>query len=273
MAASRQGANSRLSAKNPALEKTEGGGFKAEAAIERGMALALPVVMGVVDLRWEWRAFSQPFDVLDRYLPPEPRSSHDVYLLSETSDANVKIRENAIDVKLLDRLEYGLEQWHPVFTASFPLNQRQIRELCRYLRLAPPIAYFAPEYGPLSLVTDLISVSPEARVIGVYKTRRQAQLDDCCIERTTLSVAGHVVHTAAIESTDPAAVLRLVARLQFNQFENVNYVTFLKRMIGIRNCPNTRASAEGAHHDTSSLPPSRTADGPVRLGSTSSDSG
>src|SRR6478609_1923585 len=77
-------------------------------------------------LRWEWRSFGQRFGAAETYLaqltPSGVQESDEVYLLASHGD-NVKIRDDLMDVKVLNEVDAdGLEQWEPVMKAGFPLS-------------------------------------------------------------------------------------------------------------------------------------------------------
>ena len=61
--------------------------------------------MAAIVPRWEWRTFAASFGEADRRfgeLPPgQVQESDELYLLSPNSDANVKIRDALMDIKLL----------------------------------------------------------------------------------------------------------------------------------------------------------------------------
>ena len=72
---------------------------------------------GVTGLRWEWRTEA------DLDAPAgEVAESDEVYFLSDSSDASVKLRDGRLDVKVLERVEDGLQLWRPVVKAEFPLD-------------------------------------------------------------------------------------------------------------------------------------------------------
>ena len=51
------------------------------------------------------------------------QESDELYLLSQESDASVKIRDDLLDVKGLEAVDgNGLEQWRPVLEGPFPLS-------------------------------------------------------------------------------------------------------------------------------------------------------
>jgi hypothetical protein len=187
--------------------------------------------------RWEWRAFAPSFDVLDPLMPAEFEIAHEIYILNATTDANVKIRGGAIDSKTLEKVDHGLELWKPTFKAPFPLCQRDVREVCRHLGVAIPAALFLPCYSAPDFIVDIACCMPGIHVIGVNKTRRHLMVDGCSVERASVSAAGKVAQTAAIESPDAGAVLRLIRRLELDRLDNVNYVEFLKSLLAMQPVP------------------------------------
>jgi len=203
--------------------------------------------------RWEWRSFASALDAVDLHVPGAYQLAHDIYLLSQASSANVKIRDGAIDVKTCAGARDGLELWRPAVTASFPLCHREIREVFSHLRLPAPRGFFLPVYDERALISDLAGVAQGGHIVGVHKVRRQAERDGCVIERAAVSAAGRTVQSIAISAPDPDAVLRLLRTLRLEHLENINYVTFLKRTLGIRT-PAMPALSKGACHDRQSLP-------------------
>jgi exopolyphosphatase/guanosine-5'-triphosphate,3'-diphosphate pyrophosphatase len=76
--------------------------------------------------RWEWRTFRQDFGKAEPRLtalaPDRVQHSAEVYVLVIDSDANVKYRDNLLDIKQLERVnDDGLEQWRPLLKERFPL--------------------------------------------------------------------------------------------------------------------------------------------------------
>src|SRR5262245_66119971 len=106
--------------------------------------LALPTEksMEVIVPRWEWRTFATSFADADRrfrQLPPgKVQESDELYLLSANCDANVKIRDQLMDIKALEQVNPdGLEQWRPVMKGKFPLPAAEVANVCAVLRVAP----------------------------------------------------------------------------------------------------------------------------------------
>ena len=79
-------------------------------------------------LRWECRTEA------DVDAPAgEVAESDEVYFLSDSSDASVKLRDGRLDVKVLERVEDGLQLWRPVVKAEFPLDADAVDRVVRAL--------------------------------------------------------------------------------------------------------------------------------------------
>ena len=86
--------------------------------------------------RWEWRTFGQDFGPAEPQFaalgPEKVQKSAEVYLLADGSDANVKIRDQLLDIKQLECVNHdGLEQWRPVLKEPFPSKRSTDRQLSR----------------------------------------------------------------------------------------------------------------------------------------------
>lgn len=218
--------------------------------------------------RWEWRTFGAAFDQVDAQLSGERRTSREIYVLCDSSNTNVKIRDDVIEVKVLDRVRHGLELWSPSFKAVFPISRDDIRTVFLQWPLPPP-PMSELLYTPQQFITEILSWSPNLHVVGITKARRQAVIDRCLVEVSSVSAGGHTVQTAAVEMADPDHALRMIRTLHLDQLENVSYVTFLKRMLHLRPLPDLNAPPEGASHEHPALPlvrAARVADGDAGVG-------
>ena len=97
---------------------------------------------GKIIPRWEWRTFAKDVKLnidLNNYEKTRHVESKEVYVLSAVIDENPKVRDNKMDVKSLQQVnEDGLEQWKPILKVDFPLPKKQLVEVYRVFRVAPP---------------------------------------------------------------------------------------------------------------------------------------
>jgi exopolyphosphatase/guanosine-5'-triphosphate,3'-diphosphate pyrophosphatase len=185
--------------------------------------------------RWEWRTFAADLGEADRRfssLPPgKIQQSDEVYLLSPSVDANVKIRDGLMDVKALEQVNAdGFEQWRPVMKSRFPLSAAEVAQVCAALHVAPLSAGGA--YSLEQLQAELAHPSRGVRAADVHKTRRRYTVGDCLAELTDVIADGQAIRTVALEHEDPARVQAAVREMGLGQFPNVSYPRGLKRLIG-----------------------------------------
>ena len=123
--------------------------------------------------RWEWRTFGRELgDAEARFAglgAEKVQKSEETYLLAAGSDANVKIRDQLMDIKILENVnDNGLEQWRPVLKEGFPLAvsaASQVREA-----LGLPRGPQATDAIPLDrLLADLAPPGGPVRVVAVHK--------------------------------------------------------------------------------------------------------
>src|SRR4051794_17384587 len=138
--------------------------------------------MGPIIPRWEWRTFGHDFGPAERHLsalvPEKLQESEEVYLLGTGDDANVKVRDALMDIKILDQVdENGLEQWRPVLKAPFPLDAAGIAQVCRALGAPPLESTTAP--APDRLIAELAAAGGTVQVVQVSKTRHRHHIEGC----------------------------------------------------------------------------------------------
>ena len=85
--------------------------------------------------RWEWRTFGQDFGNAEKHFATlhaeRVQSSEEIYLLAAGSNANVKIRDGLLDIKILERVDAnGLEQWRPAIKRPSRLTDSVFRRPC-----------------------------------------------------------------------------------------------------------------------------------------------
>ena len=173
--------------------------------------------MGEIVPRWEWRTFARKVEPrID--LAAHPRTRHvessEIYLAAPTAEGNSKIRDDKIDIKILQqRSDDGLEQWKPALKASFPLSADQVAEVYRALNLAAP-----PGAGDCDLEAFLRMVDRDERAWVVLVDKVRDLYDS------------ETFQTVAVEDPDPAKVRDTVARLGLQGRENISYLAAIQRI-------------------------------------------
>ena len=193
-------------------------------------------VAGIVP-RWEWRTFGESFGeaeaLLTRGEPERVQESDEVYLLSEESDASVKIRDDLMDVKRLEAVDAdGLEQWRPVLKGSFPLAAADVAMVLDALGVPGP-ELARETYTFQQLVADLVLPNPALADVAVHKRRAHYAFGGCMAELSEVTAALRTTRTIAVEATDPALVSAAVRKLGFADRPNVCLARGLKTHLGL----------------------------------------
>ena len=176
--------------------------------------------------RWEWRTFGTRFGSAEAAFatmtPEETKDSDELYLLVP-GGANVKVRDDLLDIKVLQEVDaYGLEQWEPVMKQGFPLTGADVAKVFAALGVAIP-RLDRDVYSLDRFVDELVEPSTAIRAVAVHKHRVRFLVGGCMAELTDVVVDGRSTRTIAVESEDGAAVIRAVRDLGLDGYLNTNY--------------------------------------------------
>jgi exopolyphosphatase/guanosine-5'-triphosphate,3'-diphosphate pyrophosphatase len=190
-------------------------------------------VAGIIP-RWEWRIFGADFGAAEAALaastPGRVEESDELYLLS-AAGANVKVRYDLIDIKLLREVDAaGLERWEPVMKAGFPLPAAEVARVFDALGVVPPLLT-RDAYTLEQFLAGLVEPSDAVRVVRVHKRRVRSTLANCMAELTDLEADGRGARTIAVESEDPSAVIAAVRRLGLDGQGNTSYPQGLAALV------------------------------------------
>ena len=183
--------------------------------------------------RWEWRTFGEHLGrAADLSEPERVEESDELYLLSEDSDASVKIRDALLDVKLLEAVDAdGLEQWRPVLKKPFPLNGEEVSTALSALG-ATPAELGSDSYTLDELLSELVEPNSGVTTVQVHKRRSHFRVGGCRTEVSEISVGRRTVRTVAVEDEDPALVAATLRELSLSDLPNVCVARGLKTLVG-----------------------------------------
>lgn len=189
-----------------------------------------------VILRWEWRMFAPK---LSRNIltligePREARFTRENYILSFASPDNVKVRDDVIDIKLVEQVDrHGLQQWRPALKSNFPLDHEALAALWSAWRIPAPVLA-RPSYTLSQLIQEIVEPEPALCSVPVEKTRSRIIVDGCSGELVHLVVRGEKWESLALEDPYPLRVWRAVKHLGLNGIENTSYPAALKQILGL----------------------------------------
>ena len=188
--------------------------------------------MSAIVPRWEWRTFGDRVDDVEARFAELPvereEESDEVYVLSARGRDTVKVRDGLLDVKHLERVDGdGLEQWRPVLKAPFPVSAADAASaLAHDGRLA------RAEYTLEELLDELVRPSDELLAVEVHKQRARYTVGGCAAELTLVRTDRGTTRTIAVESEDPALVVRTLRELELDPGANTSYPRGLAALVG-----------------------------------------
>ncbi|MBW2430787.1 MAG: hypothetical protein JRF56_17640 [Deltaproteobacteria bacterium] len=189
--------------------------------------------------RYEFRAFAQNFGLAEEKMRKlseldKFRETSEIYILSNgNNENNVKIRYDTLDIKVFVTEEKGLQQWKPRMRAEFPMKMEVLRdEVFPALDTAVP-KFNRSEYNLEQFLEDLMMPHPELALARVFKRRFGYTINGCISEIAELLINGAAIKTMALESADIETVLKVRQKLGLHEYENVNYLLAIKRILGM----------------------------------------
>ena len=183
--------------------------------------------------RWEWRTFAPSLRSLRSRLPGamgEPRASSEIYLMSQSTSQNIKVRDDQIDIKHLKKVDnHGFELWAPVFKGAVPLSSDGICRVFQEWDLASPSHGEAASLD--QFLTKVVSLARGVNIVHVEKSRRSFSFAECMAEFAEVSFEGKRLETFSIESEDTGKIVAALAAIGLSGSMNISYPACLKRLL------------------------------------------
>jgi len=185
--------------------------------------------------RWEWRTFGPNFGSAEARLAElavggDVFDSDELYLLANL-EANVKVRDDLMDIKLLREVDAdGLERWEPVLKEGFPLSAEDAGRVLDALGVSAS-AELRPSYELAELLDELVRPSGAVDVVEIHKRRTRFRVEGCAAELTEVTAGGRSVRTVAVESEDAGAVVRGVRQIGLDGYLNISYPRGLQALL------------------------------------------
>lgn len=193
------------------------------------------IELGKIVPRWEWRTFGDDFGAAEENIKKHECTrtleSSEIYFLSKNSDQNIKVRNDLMDIKVLQEVNNdALEQWFPVMKAIFPVGAPEIKEVLANanveLEVADDLMLSFEDF-----IAQIIDPSPDLKAVGVFKKRYGYMINEAVVELADLTIDGKPIRTTAVEHADQDLVLSVVKELGLYGLENVNYIQAMKRLV------------------------------------------
>lgn len=193
--------------------------------------------------RFEFRTWAKNFGMVEKKMRQLSlcemiRESSEIYIVSAgNNENNTKIRDNLMDIKILVTEIKGLEQWNPRMKGEFPMKAATLKE-----EVFPAFEVEIPdltrdEYSLDQYLDEIIRPHPQLAPVSVMKRRFAFTVNDCITEIAEIEINGAGLQTVAVESVDVPAILKAKDMLGLNDYENINYLRAIKRVIGMEPLP------------------------------------
>ncbi|CAN2535266.1 hypothetical+protein [Methylocapsa aurea] len=181
--------------------------------------------------RWEWRIFGADLAALEAKLGPPtclPRRSDEIYLLNALTPHSAKIRDQALEVKRLLRVDDGLELWAPAFHSAFPLSTERLAAAAAALAL-PLNRVGHAAYDTARFLDEIVAPCPALRAVAVRKSRLRFAFHDCAAEFVRLQIGPAPMESVSLESEDERRLAEALRALDADPRLNVNFPKGVER--------------------------------------------
>jgi len=193
--------------------------------------------------RFEFRTFAQNFGMVVekmRKLSPveKIRESTEVYIMSAgNNENNTKVRDKLMDIKVFVTEKEGLEQWNPLMKGEFPMSTEMIKnDVWPALGVEMP-EFKRDEYTIDQYLEEIIRPHKDLAAVNIFKRRFAFTVNNCIAEHAQVYVNGALIETVNLESTKIPDILEGMKILGVEEYENINYLLAIKRVIGMEPMP------------------------------------
>jgi len=193
--------------------------------------------------RYEFRTFAQNFGMVETKMRrlskcEQIRESSEIYIVSAANNENnTKIRDRKMDIKVLVETKQGLERWNPRMKGEFPMKTEIIRKEVFPAFSVPEPDFKRAEYTLDQYLAEIIIPHPQLAAVRVFKRRFAFTINGCITEIAQLLINGAAIQTVAVELEDVAAILKAIDMLGLTEYDNINYLLGIKRIIGLEPLP------------------------------------
>jgi len=188
---------------------------------------------------WEWRAFGHVDEQLASRIQSHPtrlgildHRGIDLYLISEASDQNVKLRkwgaEWLLKIKLLvSKAPRGVELYSESSTTvyRFPVSASELQFASSLLEVHLKTPLDTNSFTDTEFINALVSSSPPAVRVEVSKMRSQFNFDGGWVEMAHVSFPRKRTQSLSIHSAERETVEKILDQLQPGaELKAMNYV-------------------------------------------------
>jgi hypothetical protein len=199
--------------------------------------------MAEIKPRFEFRTWAKNFGMVEEKMRKLSacemiREGAEFYIVSAgNNENNTKVRDKLMDIKVFVTEKEGLEQWNPRMKGEFPMKaETLVSDVFPAFEVDMP-ELERDEYTLDQYLIEVIRPHPKLSAVHVFKRRFAFTVNECITEIAEIEINGAGLQTVAVESVDIPAILKAKDMLGLNEYENVNYLRAIKRVIGMEPLP------------------------------------
>ncbi len=160
------------------------------------------------------------------------RMPAETYLLSvETNDANVKVRDGLLDIKVkVGETPEGYEIFQPRGKFQFPVERADLATILAHLKVDMALDR---DTHALDAFIARARAHPALRVVTVEKMRYGFTIDGIVCEYAQVWFNGALIETAGVESENHDGMKQVIASLGLAGRPNTSYLRAAKHVVGL----------------------------------------
>lgn len=159
----------------------------------------------------------------------------ETYFLSRhTRDANVKVRDGLLDVKIkTGATPEGYEIFQPSGKFQFPVSTDQLATIAAHLKVTLPAQMASAAMVTFDEFLAMARQHADLTPVTVSKMRWGFMIDGVICEYAQVFFNGAMVESACVESENYAAMHEVIAVLGLDAHVNTNYLKAAAAVVGL----------------------------------------
>ncbi|GAB1455986.1 MAG: hypothetical protein RBT62_07565 [Spirochaetia bacterium] len=153
------------------------------------------------------------------------------FLSSKTSEANVKVRDGLLDIKVkTGETPEGYEIFQPRGKFQFPVNRSDLETILSHLKVDMKLD---KETYSIESFIEMARAFPGMAAVTVEKMRYGFTIDGIICEYAQVWFNGALVESACVESENYEGMKQIIEGLGLASMPNTNYLRAAKRVVGM----------------------------------------
>lgn len=153
------------------------------------------------------------------------------FLSSKTSEANVKVRDGLLDIKVkTGETPEGYEIFQPRGKFQFPVSRADLETILSNLKVDMKLD---KDTYTIEAFIEMVRAFPGMAAVTVEKMRYGFTIDGIICEYAQVWLNGALVESACVESENYEGMKQVIESLGLASMPNTNYLRAAKRVVGM----------------------------------------